>query len=189
MVLNFASQLFPSMRADHVNPTSPKRWRLEVVRRLRTRPVNRSLFILCFGLLVSTTPAFARVQETAEKSRTMATLANLRMALKYYYDEYRALPTGDAKAIMAVLTATNTDGQNPRKIVFFEFHQPRKRFGVWTTDPGNRASDGAATDGWRRALIWTIDTAKPAIAIRSLGPNGRDDAGQPDDVTVSYAPN
>ena len=119
----------------------------------------------------------------------MATLANLRLALKHYYDEYRALPTGDAKTILAALTATNSDGQNPRRIVFFEFREPRKRFGVWTTDPGDRASDRTATDGWGRVLLWTTDPAKPAIKIRSLGPNGRDDAGQPDDVVMTYAPN
>jgi hypothetical protein len=119
----------------------------------------------------------------------MATLANLRLALKHYYDEYRALPTGDGKTILAALTATNSDGQNPRRIVFFEFREPQKRFGVWTINPGDRASNGTVTDGWSRALIWTADPTKPAITIRSLGPNGRDDAGQPDDVAISYAPN
>jgi hypothetical protein len=151
--------------------------------------VNRKLSILCLGFLASATTAFARVQETPEKSRTLATLANLRLALKHYHDEYRTLPTGDSRAILAALTATNSDGQNPRKIVFFEFRQPQKRFGVWTTDPGDRASNGTALDGWSRAFVWIADPTKPTITIRSLGPNGRDDTGQPDDVVLSYAPN
>jgi hypothetical protein len=96
------------------------------------------------------------------------------------------LPTGDAKAILATLTATNTDGQNPRKIVFFEFEPPRKKLGIWKVDPKNRMSDGRAMDGWGRALLWTTDPANRTITIRSLGKNGQDDGGQPDDITVSY---
>ena len=128
--------------------------------------------------------------ESREAACTQDTLGRLKLALEHYYIEYATLPRGDQKAILGALTATSADGQNPRKIVFFEFRSPRARSHFWTSDaaPGDRGSGGLPIDGWGRGIICTVDSAGRQVTLRSLGRNGRDDAGQPDDIVFTYAP-
>jgi type II secretory pathway pseudopilin PulG len=150
--------------------------------------VKRHFIIFVVALLSATNLSWAMVKDSAEKSRTMATLANLRMALEYYVREYGMLPTGGSQALLSALTGTSTDGQNPRKIVFFEFRPPRTRWYFWTVDPGDRDSTGALMDGWGRPFVWIIEPTGTRITVKSLGKNGQDDGGNPDDVTISYPP-
>lgn len=42
----------------------------------------------------------------------------------------------------------------------------------------------AGRDLWGQPLIYTLDEAAPTVSIRSVGPNGVDEAGAGDDLTV-----
>ena len=151
--------------------------------------MNQSL-LLPFCWLAICATCFGTVRESREASCTRDTLGNLRLAFERYYTEYATVPTGDTRAVMAALTGNSTDGQNPRKIVFFEFRAPRARSHFWSDDavPGDRGSDGLPIDGWGRSVILTLDPATMQATFRSLGRNGRDDAGHPDDVVFTYTP-
>jgi hypothetical protein len=146
--------------------------------------VKRHLLISAAIVLTIPHLALARVQDSAEKMRTINTLIALRMALRYYHEEYGSLPKGDSSAILAALTATSIDAQNPRRIVFFEFRPPRTRYYFWTVDRGDRHASGNAMDGWGRPLVWIIDPAGAEITVKSLGKNGKDDGGKPDDLVI-----
>ncbi|MHA3774881.1 hypothetical protein ACXR0O_25455 [Verrucomicrobiota bacterium sgz303538] len=132
----------------------------------------------------------ANVIESREAACTRDTLTNLKVAFERYYTEYRTLPAGDQRTIISALTATGAVEQNPRKVVFFEFRAPRPNSHFWTNDavPGDKGADGLPVDAWGRSIICTVDSAARQVTLRSLGRNGRDDAGQPDDIVITDSP-
>lgn len=152
--------------------------------------MNRKFLLVFFaGVTVSAT-AFGNVQSSRQESCTRDTLGRLKQAFKGYHGEYNALPKGTPKAVVNALTGDNTDAQNHLKIVFFEFRKSRTRSRFWRADsvPGDMGSDGLPIDGWGQTIVFAIDPATTDVTFRSLGPNGRDDAGQQDDIVLTYAP-
>ncbi len=147
-------------------------------------PMCRHLLIFIAIGLSTPTFAFASVRYPVEKTRTINTLNGLRMALQYFYKEYGSVPKGDSSAILAALIGTGSNDQNPRKIAFFEFHPPRKRYYFWTVDPGDRHTSGQVMDGWGRPIVWIINPEGTRITLKSLGSNGRDDGDKADDIVV-----
>ncbi len=147
------------------------------------------LFYLCCWFALCSV-CFGNVIGSRETSCTKDTLGNLKLAFQRYYAEYATLPTGDFPTVLAALTGSGTDAQNPRKVVFFEFRTPRPRSRFWRDDavPGDRSPAGLPVDAWGQPIICTIDSASSQVTLRSFGRNGRDDAGQPDDIAFTYSP-
>ena len=94
-------------------------------------------------------------------------------AFRLYWAEYGSLPSGDDVALMKVLMATNSDNQNPKRIVFI--------------DVSKRLFDaqGRYLDPWRTPYRFVIDGEAHTIQVKSLGPNGIDDGANQDDVVAS----
>ena len=109
-------------------------------------------------------------------TRTNRRLMALSTALRSYWLEYEQFPKGDLRDLLAVLQAKNTDGQNPRKVLFFEF-QSR-----------DFDKDGNFVDGWGHPFLLTANGDRSKITVKSLGENGVDDQGKPDDIVVEIVP-
>lgn len=146
--------------------------------------MNPHLLILLCCWFAACGASLGSVRESREASCTRDTLSNLKLAFDHYYKEYATLPTGDTPAIIAALTGNSTDAQNRLKIAFFEFRAARPRSRFWRDDavPSDRGQHGLPIDGWGHSIILVVDAVPKQVILRSLGRNGRDDAGQPDDI-------
>ena len=109
-------------------------------------------------------------------ARTNVKLAALSTALRYYWTEYEEFPKGDLRELLAVLQSKNTDGQNPRKILFLELRS------------GDLDRNGNLVDGWGHPFVLTTTDDRRKITVKSLGKNGVDDQGKPDDMVVEIVP-
>jgi hypothetical protein len=152
--------------------------------------VKRQFLIFLSGWLASFSASFGNVVTPREVTCTQDTLLRLRQALHHYHVEYSKLPTGTPSTVIAALTGDNSNGLNPLKIVFFEFRAGRARSRFWRDDavPADRGPDGIPIDWWGRHIVLSIDPTGRQATLRSLGRNGRDDAGKPDDIVSTYEP-
>lgn len=90
------------------------------------------VFVIVFviGILAALAmPAFTKVQAKAKETRSLNTAYNLKNAIAVYFSEYNRWPVTheegkDVEArsegtIVKVLTGVDSEGQNPRQVVFY----------------------------------------------------------------------
>jgi len=118
------------------------------------------------ALLSPSAPIETRQNEARED------VTDLTAALRAYFIEYQAFPTGDAAAIVASLR-----GENPRKITFLE------------TNPNRINATGEFFDPW--GTPYRIDLTNPrGMRVWSCGRNCRDEGGaKGSDDIASWRPN
>lgn len=141
--------------------------------------------IVCLSLFPS--KGWATVKENRQEVTTRNQAVGFTAALKNYWGEYGRFPRGDPRMITAILRGENIEGQNPLRIVFLE-GQPRKTLLGMTTDPGSFDPENRLLDGYHRPFQFGIGAEGFPIVLRSLGKNGVDDHGEPDDFQTVILP-
>ena len=111
-------------------------------------------------------PIVDGIHSYRKKSHAKNDVQNLCLAMRAYFTEYGALPSGDSVAIIRTL-----QGSNPKKIPFIEL--PENQFDA----------QGEFLDHWKTP--YRIDISDPANPKAwSAGPNKKDEPGDPnsDDI-------
>lgn len=115
--------------------------------------------------------------------QTRIQMKGLEMAVRAYWARYNRMPEGSMSNILAVLSASNRDSQNPERIVFMKLRQPEYRFGKMVKS-GDIDEQWNYLDGWGRPMHLEVRPETLSMRIRSSGPNGKDESGKGDDVEM-----
>ena len=135
---------------------------------MKLRIQSLSLVLLCVICLPS--GVFAETLIPAEVAGTTDYLYKLREAYLAFKTEYGRFPNGTAVEICQVLSGKDIRSQNPRKIEFYSFREPKGH--LWWRKPGDLNSAGDPIDRWGQPLILSYP-GHDATVISSAGPPTR----------------
>jgi hypothetical protein len=115
--------------------------------------------------------------------QTRIQMKGMEMAVRMYYGKYHKIPQGSVSNILAVLAAENRDNQNPDRMIFMKLRRPEYRFGQ-IVKPGDIDENWNYLDGWGRPMSLEVHPETVSMRIRSMGPNGKDEHGEGDDIEM-----
>ena len=141
------------------------------LRRRHLRAVFYMTSLVALALLGATyvgTVAAIRLKERAARSNATKTeLEAMVRALARWTKDHGGTPPADLAGLLVALDAPRVGGEG-------EAYYP--------LDPARRRPDGAYLDGFDRPYVYV---SRPDRAvIYSVGPDGKDDGGQPDDLSA-----
>jgi len=122
-----------------------------------------------------------------EDLHTRIQMKGFELAVRSYWHRYREMPYGSSSNIIAVLAGGNDDRQNPDRIIYMKTRPAKVSMGR-VVRPPDVNEYGEYLDGWGRPFEIVADTNAVRMIISSRGPDGVDDGGLGDDITMLIIP-